>query len=331
MPTMHDVARLARVSIATVSATLSGKAYVSPELQARVQAAIEELGYAPNGVARGLKQGSSNLLGLIIPDITNPFYTEFVHDTQALANAAGYSMLLCVTDNDPAKERDSLRLMRTHRVAGTVLCPTHTTAHESLRPDHAPLVLVDNAPAGLPLDAVALENDAAAYMATAHIVGFGHERIGTVAGPPQMLAGAERLAGYERALRDHALVVDGALIRFGQFLAEEAYAVCRELYSLPAPPTALFVANNHMLIGVMQALSDLELSCPMDVSIVSIDDFSWARAFTPKLTTVRQPVREMAQAALGLLLGRMANRDLEPSRKVLGAELIVRDSCRPWP
>ena len=289
MPTMHDVARLARVSIATVSATLSGKAYVSPELKSRVQAAIEELGYAPNGVARGLRQGSSNLLGLIIPDITNPFYTEFVHVVQGLADAAGYSMLLCVTDNDPARERDALTLMRTHRVAGTVLCPTHTTAHESLRSDHGPLVLVDNAPVGLGLDAVVLENEAAAHMATAHIISFGHQRIGTVAGPQQMLAGAQRLAGYERALREHGIAVDPAFVRFGQFLADDAYAVCRELYRLPAPPTALFVANNHMLIGVMQALSDLGLSCPDDVSIVSIDDFSWARAFTPSSRPCASP------------------------------------------
>jgi LacI family transcriptional regulator len=329
--TMRDVARVAGVSIATVSATLSGKAYVSPELQTRVQAAIKTLGYAPDGVARSLKQGSTSLLGLIIPDITNPFYTELVHAVQARAHAAGYAVLLCDSNNDAHKEQEYLHLLRTNRVAGTLICPSHTPEHvETLRArqDPTPIVLVDNAPADLPLDAVVLDNLAAGYMATAHILSYAHTAVGTVAGPQHTLPGSERLAGYYQALRDYHLAPDPRFVRYGNFRADDGYRACQELFALPSPPTALFVANNHMLVGVMQALADLLLCCPDDVSIVSIDDFPWARAFTPKLTTVRQPVDSMAELALDRLLERIAQAQREPLRHVLTPALVVRESCR---
>lgn len=332
MPTMKDVALAARVSLATVSATLSGAAYVSPELRRRVLEAIDALGYAPNSVASGLKRGKTSLLGLIVPDITNPFFTEFVHHVQLAAKGAGFSVLLGVSDQDAGAEADLLRLMRSHQAAGTILCGTGPNdGYNTLSRDIGPmrLVMVDNAPAGLDVDTVVLDNVQAAALATGHILDFGHRLVATVAGPGDQVPGRERLEGFRETMAANGLTVPADHIRQGAFRQEDALAAGRELLALQPRPTAIFVANNHMLIGVMQAVAAAGLLVPRDLSIVSIDDFPWAVAFTPALTTVRQPIDGMAETALARLLARIEGENGEPQRRVMAPELIVRDSCAP--
>jgi LacI family transcriptional regulator len=334
VPTMKDVALAARVSIATVSAALSGAAYVSPELRERVLEAVRALGYAPNSVASGLKRGITNLIGLIVPDISNPFYTEIVQHVQKGARRAGYSVLLCDSEQDVAREATFLRLMRAHQAAGTILCPTggsgdyQTLAHDAGK---TPVVAVDNGPADIGVDTVVLDNPAAAGLATRHILAFGHRRIATMAGPTRQLPGQERLRGFLATLQAAGAPLDPAMIRHGEFRQEDAFASCQGLLTLEPRPTAIFVANNHMLIGVMRAVAVAGLSCPRDLSIASIDDFPWAVAFTPTLTTVRQPVQAMAEAALALALERIAGRGGEPQRKIFPPELVIRNSCAAPP
>lgn len=330
MATMKDVARLAGVSIATVSSALSGRAFVSPELKDRVQAAVEELGYARNAMASGLKRGSSSLMGLIVPDITNPFFTELVHAFQRRAAEQGYTVLLGVSDDDAAREAELIRLMRSHQAAGSIVVPCGS--EEDCRRLEAaaadmPLVAVDNAPAGLGIDTVVIDNRRAAELATAHILSFGHRHVGLVAGPAHRFVSHERVVGFETAMAAQRMTPDPALVRRGDFHVAAARAAAAGLLKAEPRPTALFVSNNQMLIGVMQAVAEAGLAVPGDISIAAIDDFPWASAFMPALTTVRQPIADMAGEAFTMLGARIAGEAEDPRRIVLPPELVVRRSC----
>jgi LacI family transcriptional regulator len=331
MPTVRDVAKRAGVSTATVSATLNGTAFVSPVLRERVLAAVRELGYAPDAIARSLKQGRTHLIGLVVADITNPYFTELTQVIESAAQTEGYSVLLCDTAQDFAKEREYIQLMRTYRVEGLILAATGRPEEynaSDMFGMRMPVVLVDRALPSLPFDCVTLDNELAATLATRHILEFGHRRIGMIGGPDHLSAAHERKDGYRAALQHYGAAYDEQLVRDGRFREEDAYVVCQEMLSHRNRPTALFVANNHMLIGVMRAIAELGLRCPQDVSVVSIDDFRWANAFTPRLTTVSQPVSDIGQAALRLLLNRLAGKaPPSPVHEVTQPALVVRDSC----
>jgi LacI family transcriptional regulator len=335
MPTIRDVAKRAGVSTATVSATLNGTAFVSLPLQQRVQAAVRELGYAPDAIARSLKQGRTHLIGLVVADITNPFFNELTQVIEAAAQAEGYSVLLCDTNQDFEKEQKYIRLMRTYRVEGLILIPTGRPADYGPMATQAlemPVVLVDRTLPALPFDSVTLNNRRAAILATNHILEFGHTRVGAINGPAVFSAARERAQGYRDALRRHGVAYDERFVRDGQFREAEAFDACADLLGQGERPTALFVANNHMLIGVMRAIAEAGLQCPRDVSIVSIDDFRWANAFTPRLTTVSQPVAKFGGTAVRLLLERLSGVvPPGPVREVMEPALIVRDSCVPAP
>ena len=330
MATMKDVAKAAGVSIATVSATLSGASFVSADLQARVNAAIETLRYERNSMASGLKRGRSFLIGLIVSDVTNPFFTELVDCVQNQAREQGYSVLLGISGHDVAREGELLRLMRSHQAAGTILCPAGEADDYSkgrLQPGRMKLVAIDNAAPALPVDTISLDNRKAAEIAVQHLLSFGHRRIGTVMGFAHQHVANERLIGFRDALKEQGIEVDEASVGQGNFRIEDAYRACNLLLALAERPTALFVANNLMLIGVMRALSEAGVSVPADISVASIDDFPWASAFQPALTVVRQPIAAMASAALSRLVQRLDGEDGEPTHQVFAPELVVRQSC----
>jgi DNA-binding LacI/PurR family transcriptional regulator len=329
MSTIRDVARLAGVSTATVSATLSGTTFVSEPLRARVRDAVEQLNYSPHGVARSLKRGSTRLIGLVIPDVTNPFLTEFVQEFGELARGEGYSMLLCDTGFNPDRESEVIEILQTQRVDGIVASPgaSADTYSERFAIGARPaVVLVDNAPADLPVDSVVLDNYGAAFTATSHLLDRGHVRVATVAGPSLNLPGEERIRGFGAALAARGIVLDPRYIVRGNFLEEDSRLAVAELLALDTPPSAIFAAGNLMLVGVMRGLREAGLSVPADISVAAIDDFPWATAFSPTLTTVRQPVAEMAEHAMRLLSARMSGDTSPPTRVVLAASLLIRDS-----
>jgi LacI family transcriptional regulator len=331
MATMKDVARLAGVSVATVSSTLSGRSFVSAELKQRVETAIRELGYAPNAVASGLKRGTSSLIGLIVPDITNPFFTELVHCIQRRAAEAGFTVLLGVSDDQQAREVELIRLMRSHQVAGTVVIPCggkEDCLSLSRLAAGMPIVAADNAPPGMAADTVVLDNRKAAALATSHLLALGHRVVATISGPPHRFVAQERFVGFKMALEANGLSLDPGHVRRGDFHVVAAREAGLALLRSAPRPTAIFVANNQMLIGVMQAVAEMGLSVPRDVSIVSIDDFPWAAAFMPALTTVRQPIDAMAEAAIERLKLRIGGLLEDPCRMVLAPELVVRQSCQ---
>lgn len=329
MVTMKDVAREAGVSVYTVSATLSGAAPVSPELQARVTAAVEKLGYERNSMARGLRRGMTSLVGLIVSDVTNPFFTELVDCIETIARSRGFSVLLGISGHDIVRERELLRLMRAQQAAGAILCPAGSPEDYEdgeLASGRMRIVAIDNAFPDLPVDTVAFDNRGAARLATRHLLDLGHTRIGMVAGMAHQFVGRERLAGYREALAARGVGFDDRLVAHGNFRLEDGYRACERLMAERQAPTALFVANNLMLIGVMRALGDLGIAVPDGVSICSIDDFPWASAFQPSLTVVRQPIADMASAAFQSLVQRLAAGDAPPRHQLFAPQLLVRKS-----
>ena len=331
MATMRDVAEEAGVSVATVSASISGRRFVSAELKARISEAISALGYRPDAVARSLKTGSTDLLGLVIPDIGNPFFTEFVREVELMAKAYGYATILADCGYDVATERKMLDLIRQQRVDGVVLCPAGGREDYDFEdwPDNIPLVVVDNAWDDTPFDTVTLDNVHAGLSITHHIMGLGHTQIAIIAGPQGNHASDERLDGFMRALANEELRVNPDFVRHADFRESGGYDAANALLDLPHWPTAIFVANNNMLIGVMRALHDRRLRVPDDISVASIDDFPWAGAFRPGLTVARQPVAEFAQHALRLVRKRFFEEETSPREQImLGAELVIRESVR---
>jgi LacI family transcriptional regulator len=332
---MADVARLARTSVATVSAIVNGSARVSPELAARVRAAIAAVGYRPDGIARSLKKGATQTIGLLVTDITNPFFTAVVRSVEATAQACGYSVILCNSDEDLKEERTYLDLLRTRRVDGLILVPSGGVGdYAGLVGDAKapPVVFVDRSVTDVAVDTVTVDNAHAVEAAIAYLLRLGHRRIGFITGLPHLSTSAERLKGYRRALRKAGIALDPALVRQGDFRQEGAFQATQSLLALRPRPTALFAANNLMAIGAMLALRAAGLDCPADVSLACFDDFEWAGAFHPRLTVLRQPTAEIGRRAMELLLERLApgkNGTAPPHRIALRAELVVRDSCAP--
>lgn len=332
-PTMVEVANAADVSVFTVSAVLNGKQVVSDELRKRVQAAIVKTGYKRNTLARSLKTGRSMTVGLVLGDITNPFYTDVTAVIQRELHTAGFAVIFCGNNGSVALQDEHIELLRDRMVDGLIMSPTgkDDQLRTTLKDTHIPVVLIDRILEGFDCDSVVLDNRAAVADAMNYLISLGHRRIGFVSGYLDSFTGAERLAGYRQALESSGIPFEPELVEMGNFRSDDAYnATLRLMTNHPDRPTALFSSNNVMVIGIMKALRDLNIDCPKDVSVTGLDDFPWADAFHPQLTTVAQPVSAFGEHASRMLLDRIEGRvDDTPRHMVLRGELRVRQSCRP--
>lgn len=334
MPTIHDVARAAGVSIATVSATINQSAYVSPALQERVQRAIAEVGYYPDGIARSLKKRSTQTLGLIISDITNPFFTALIRGIEDRANAKGYALILCNTDERLEKERAYLRLLRSRRVDGLIMAPSGAPGdYDDLFAEvSTPLVFIDRKIPKAPADAVVVDNANGARQVVEYLLRLGHRRIAAITGVPHISTTSERIQGYRQALENAGLPVHPELLRGGNSRLEGGYQAGLALLALAERPTAIFATNNVMAIGLMRAVAERGVRCPEDLSVACFDDFEWASVFRPRLTTVAQPTYDMGVKAAEVLFARLdGGLTGEPQEIVLSPTLVIRDSCATPP
>jgi len=332
MHTLRDVARLAGVSVATTSKVLNKKGFVSPKLTQRVLSAVESLDYHPDQVARSLKVRQTQTIGMVIPDITNPFYTDVIRGVETEVRVRGYSLILADANDDPALEDVNLRMLFARRADGILLAPTvGSTIQGRLTRRRFPLVLFDRLCPGLKCSAVVTDNVGAAYDATRHLLGLGHRRIAIITGHLGLPNAHDRLEGFRSALQEAPLALPQEYLRRGDFQLESGYREGIQLMQLPDPPTAIFACNNQMTLGLMRALWELRIPCPEQVSVLGFDDFDWAANFSPRLTTVAQPTREMGKQAVQLLLGKIEsfNKGIEVDGEevvALKAELRVRDS-----
>lgn len=331
MATLEDVAREADVSISTVSRALNNSEKVHPDTKAHVKQVAEDLGYMPSRVARRLRLegGRANLLGLVIPDIQNPFFADVTRGVEDVAQAHGYALILSNSDEDADKQRLALEILQTEDVDGVIVPPVgaEDSAIEGLLDSGIAVVCVDRRLPGTRVDTILSDNRKGAYQAVSHLIDLGHERIGFIGGIPHISTLTERRAGYERALRDHDLPVDPALIMEGDDRREQGKIFTNELLSLAAPPTALFTGNNLTTLGALAALNEHGVEVPDEMALVGYDDVPWPMALNPPPTVVDQPGYEMGRRAAEILLGRLQAPDRSPTTVTLQPKLIVRRSC----
>ena len=331
MSSLTDVAKAAGVSIATVSRVISHPDKVAHDTQARVRKAMKELSYQPSRVARRLRQrgGRRHLLGLIIPDIQNPFFAEIARGVEDVAYANQFAVMLCNSDEDLKKEAFYLDVMRAESADGIILPPINDRDPAVVRLAEAgmPIVTVDRSLADSTVDQVEVDNRQGAFDAVTHLVKIGHRRIGLITGRLNVSTSRERKVGYEQALAARELPVDPNYMRIGDYKQTSGRILTDELLALPNPPTALFVANNLMAVGAVEAIHRRKLKIPADVAIIGFDDLPWADALDPPLSVVRQPAYEVGRAAAELLLKRLTNRNSPAAWLRLRPRLILRSSC----
>ena len=334
MATMVDVARSAGVSVATVSHVLNDTRPVRPATRQAVLDAIDELGYTPNTLARSLVTARTRSIGLAVSAISNPYFTKILQGVEADALEHGYSLLIADPHDDPAHERKVVQLLHERRVDGMIVAPSARPGEllGYLGRHNVPTVfldrLVDGATApGFEFDQVCAENAEPVAHLVSHLAELGHKRIGLVGGLPGLSTTSERISGYRHGLAAAGLPYDERLVLSGSSEAAGAERATGGLLSLPTPPTALVTANNTMTIGALRALREKGLSVPGDMALCCFDDFSWADLFSPRLTAISQPSKEIGARAVGLLLDRLASPG-RPARMVrLPSAFVHRTSC----
>ncbi|MBI5653276.1 MAG: LacI family DNA-binding transcriptional regulator [Chloroflexi bacterium] len=326
MASIKDVASKAGVSVATVSRVLNNNPRVKSPARARILATIDQLGYQPSGIARNMRSQSVRVIGLVISDIQNPFFTTLVRAVEDVAYENQYTVLLCNSDEDLQKEQLYIDVLSRERVAGAIIVPTGKDACTPLVNARVPVVMVDRTVPDLVADAVVLDNVAGAFAATKHLIELGHRRIGLVGAPTSVSVGRERQRGYEKALRASKLKLDPRLICIGNFKEQGGYQAARALLELDPRPTAILAVNNLMTLGACQAISEKRLRIPKDISVIGFDDMPWFALLTPPLTAVRQPTYEIGIQAARLLFARMQDAARPVETRVLKPELIVRGS-----
>lgn len=327
MATISEVANRAGVSTATVSRALNGKSTVDAELAARVQAAAEELGYRPNGPARNLRRQETAVLALIISDVENPFFTAISRGVEDVAHSAGYSVVLCNSDDDPDKEREYVEVALQERVAGVLVSPTgHGASADMLARHDTPVVALDRPLPGSAGDTVLVDTRLAAGQATQHLAERGYRRVGCITGPSGVPTADDRLAGYRDGLRAARLRSSTALVRRSEFKAAGAREAARSLMEQDEPPDGILVANNAMAVGVLETLAERGLRPGHDVGVVAFDDAPWTTLLDPPLTVVSQPAYDIGTVGAQLLLGRIGGDRVEATTTTLSAQLIPRGS-----
>ena len=325
MATIYDVARRAGVSPYTVSSVVNHSARVSVELTERVMEAVKALDYTANEVARSLPTGRTSTVGMLIPDIANPFYAKVVRGVEDRLQPEGYSLILSSTYNRIRNESRHLHLFRARQVDGLLLfC---SGAEDDIRPLTAsgkPVVFLGRLPSTIEADSVVSDSGLGSRLAVDHLVSNGHRRIAMAMGQLTHSTNATRVTAWRAAMRKHGLGAPDAYVGDGDWTAQSGYDIMLGFFDLPQPPTAVFAANFLMMTGVLRALRERGLRCPRDVEVVSSDDSDWLDVFEPPITTVVTSSYAMGEAAADLMLKRMR----QPGRKfqtiVIEPELRVR-------
>ncbi len=332
MPTIRDVAERAGVSPITVSRVINNSGYVSQETRSRVEAAIAELQYVPNSLARSLRFKRTHTLALVLTDITNPFWTTVARGVEDAASQCGFNVILCNTDENEAKQSEYLHVLLQKQVDGFLLVPARSTPEPIalIQSQKVPTVVLDRQVPGAQVDIVRGDSEGGAYQLVRLLLSLGHRRIAMLSGPMNISTAADRVAGYRRALQEAGLEAPAELICYGEYTQESGYQMARKALSLMPRPTALFAANNFIAIGALRALREAGVRVPEDMALVSFDDIPPAFVIEPFLTVAAQPAYEMGRRATELLLARLSGQaPSEPQEIILPTEIIVRRSSGP--
>lgn len=328
---LKAVANLAGVSIATVSRVLNGNPLVKDETRLAVQKAIKTSGYQPNRVAQRLRSATRTrkLIGLLIPDIQNPFYVDVIRGIEEYAYAHGSAVVIGNFSQDEKKEKLYIDILRSESVDGFIVAPHHGRDEyvQELLNDGQAVVCIDRGVTGLNVDVVKSDNEEGAFTATEHLIKAGHKRIAHITGDPSIPTTHERIAGYRAALQQYNIPADDAIILGRESTFKSGAELTEVLLDLREPPTALFTANNLLTLGALETIHKRGLQIPGQVAIVGFDDVYWANSLNPPLTAIRQHGFEMGQRAIELLYQRILQPERVPAHIVIKTELMIRKSC----
>ncbi len=332
MATIKEVAELAGVAVGTVSHVVTGSVPVSESLRRKVQAAIRELDYHPNHVARSLKTSKTRTLGIIVPDMTIPYFPKVIRGVETAARARNYSVIAVNSDDSGPRQKELLSLLRSQRVEGILLvlaaAPTPVAQISRIVSAGIRLVCVDRIPDRLAVDSVSVEDVSAAELGVDHLIAMGHRRIAIVTGPLSLKNERQRLLGYEQSLTRAGMPVEEALVWHGNLLPQDVAALCRERLTAARRPDAIFSTNGPTGLGVLRALCDSGLRIPADIAVATFDELAVDDLFRPAITTVVQPAYDIGFEAAEILLKRIEHEIAadEPVTIRLPASLKVRES-----
>lgn len=325
--TIKDIAREARVSYATVSRALNNKYGVNPETRERILKIAEELNYSPNAIARGLVSSRSFTLGLILPDLTNPYFPAVAAGIESYAQDRGYSVFLCNTNWDRRRETGYIKLLSERRVDGIILAPAGSTIEENVRA-LLPMVFVSNAPKDSLHSSVVIDNIRGGYLAAKHLIECGHSAIGFIGVSEHEMADNDRLEGYRRAFRRYGREIDPRFISFGDFRQQTGYDIITEMIKSGEYPDAIFAENDVLAIGILHGIKDSGLRVPEDIALIGFDDIAFSAYQEIQLSTINQPKEQMGITAAEILIDEIDREpgEIPPRRVILEPELIVRAS-----
>ncbi|MEF3304779.1 LacI family DNA-binding transcriptional regulator [Paenibacillus sp. GYB003] len=334
MVTIYDIAKQANVSAMTVSKVINNTGKISEKTRSRVKKIMEEMNYVPNSMARSLVLQETKMLSLLIPDITNPFFTTVARGAEDAAMRLGYKLLFGNSDESLAKEKEYVDMILSTRVDGVLFSAASdlSAPHlQTLRTHRIPFVLLDRAVPGVDCDTVSGDSKEGARKLVEHLIRLGHRRIAIVNGSLAVSTARERLAGYREALKLGDLEADESLIlemNYKQFADEDAL---RRLLALPEPPTAVFAGNNFIAVGIIRKLLEFGIRVPEQISVVCFDDLG-ASVIDPFFTVVSQPAYQFGAMGIQLLVERIKGTTTPDWKKiVLPSELIVRGSSAEPP
>lgn len=324
MASIKDVAKAAGVSTATVSRVVANNTPIKPETRERVLKAVADLNYRPNLIARSLRVQKSAKIGLVVSDIRNPFFTAIGRAVEDVAHEQGYSVLMCNTDEDPEKEELYLKLLYDENVAGVIFSPTHqfNIASQTYN-QKMPFVIIDRAVASNEVDMVLLDNVAAAYELTGHLIKNGYKNLAGLFGDAST-TGQERSRGFHQALKDNHLTPFA--VHFIAPRIQQGYETTINLLSQMHRPDAIFTSNSLLTAGAYQAARASKLNVPNDVAIVGFDETTWGVLVDPPVTVIAQPTEEIGRTATDLLFQRIQEPSRPPKTVILKGSLIARGS-----
>ena len=331
MVTIKDIAKELGISASTVSRALSDSPLVNAKTKRVVLQTAERMGYQRNELARALVKGSSGAVGLLVPDITNPFFSDVARGVGGIADRIGAGVILCNTDGRIDRELNYIRLMRRKRVDGLLLCSTTVDAPylNELERAHIPFILVSRLSGKGDVPYVITDDRAGAQLAVEHLIDLGHRRIGFIGGPENVQASRDRMDAYLDTVESHHLEIDSAWRSYAGFTQAAGREAAQRMLTLPQRPSAIFAANDVTALGVLEVAEGLGMRVPEDLSLVGYDDISYASLPRIQLTTIAQPAVEMGQIAATWLFEALRDSDVQRLQRTLAPRLIVRSTTAP--
>lgn len=326
--TIKDIAKEADVSITTVSRVLNNKPDVGDDTRAKILKIIEDMNYNPNSVARGLVMQKTHTIGLIIPDISNPFFPQIVRAVEDKAQELGYSVIFFNTDNHLERERKAVELFKSKQVDGLIVSLSlgNEEILKNLKAANYPVVQIDRSVLDHSYPLVSIDNQKSAYKMVEYLLKKGHKKIAHISGDLNTTTARERLSGYKKALKNYKVEINEDYIIEGDYTQDSAYQAMQNLLKLEVLPTAVFAANDLSAAGVYKAVFSANLKIPEDIAVAGHDDINLASLLKPELTTMRQPKYKMGERAVTVLLAMINNENEKIEDQILNTDLIIRES-----